>query len=256
MAWKKKPRFKAPEGEFERLTQENSIEVAFDAQATLPLDIGIELPDGRMQPIVKRGTKIPFRRSEMYSTAAAYQTSVEMHFLLGNRPLAKDNMTIGRVRLRDIRWSNQGLPMIDALVGMDDGVLFVGSNNLDRTTDKGAVSEAREHIAKRDIEALSADAKAHEDADARWRAYIEESDSGRILISETADIYAAAKKKMTFAQKRSHNKIVNRLCKTLNSPIGKLDDEAIDRFRADMATLKDSLPRLKSLQAQVMGWYR
>ena len=57
MAWKKKPRFKAPEGEFERLTQENSIEVAFDAQATLPLDIGIELPDGRMQPIVKRGTK-------------------------------------------------------------------------------------------------------------------------------------------------------------------------------------------------------
>ena len=142
MAWKKKPRFKAPEGEFERLTQENSIEVAFDAQATLPLDIGIELPDGRMQPIVKRGTKIPFRRSEMYSTAAAYQTSVEMHFLLGNRPLAKDNMTIGRVRLRDIRWSNQGLPMIDALVGMDDGVLFVGSNNLDRTTDKGAVSEA------------------------------------------------------------------------------------------------------------------
>ena len=61
---------------------------------------------------------------------------------------------------------------------------------------------------------------------------------------------------MTFAQKRSHNKIVNRLCKTLNSPIGKLDDETIDRFRADMATLKDSLPRLKSLQAQVMGWYR
>lgn len=256
MARTKKPRFKAPEGAFDRLTPENSIEVVFDAREKLPLDIGIELPDGRMQPLVKRGEKIPFRHSEMYSTAAAYQTAVEMRFLLGNRPLAKDNLTIGRVRLREIRWSNQGLPMLDVLVGADAGTLFVGSNNLDRTTDKGAVFESRERITQEDIDALLRDAADNEETDAKWRAYIEESDKARLLVSEAADIYAAAKKKMTFVQKRSYNKVVNRLCKTLNSPIKKLDEESVGLFRADVATIQASLPRLRTLQAQVMGWYR
>lgn len=256
MARTKKPRFKAPEGAFDRLTPENSIEVVFDAHEKLPLDIGIELPDGRMQPLVKRGKKIPFRHSEMYSTAAAYQTSVEMHFVIGNRPLAKDDMTIGRVRLRKIRWSNQGLPMLDVLVGADAGTLFVGSNNLDRTTDKGAVFESRKRITQEDIDALLHDAVDNEAADAQWRAYIEESDEARLLVSEAADVYAAAKKKMTFAQKRSHNKVINRLCKTLNSPIEKLGEESIRLFQADVATIQASLPRLRALQAQVMEWYR
>ena len=122
---RKKTRFKAPEGEFKRLTPDNSVRIAFEAEGKLPVDIGIELQDRRMQPIVKRGERIPFRHNEMYSTAAAYQTAVEMHFIVGNRPLAKDNMTIGRVRLREIRWSNQGLPMLDVLVGMDGATLSV-----------------------------------------------------------------------------------------------------------------------------------
>lgn len=256
MPRKKKTRFKAPEGEFKRLTPDNSVRIAFEAEGKLPVDIGIELPDGRMQPIVKRGEKIPFRHNEMYSTAAAYQTAVEMHFVVGNRPLAKDNMTIGRVRLREIRWSNQGLPMLDVLVGMDGATLSVGSNNLDRMVDKGAVSDMRERITKQDIESLIADAQANECTDEKWRAYIKESDEARLFISEIADVYAAAKKKMTFAQKRSHNKTVNRLCKTLNSPIKKLDDGSIEQFRTDAAALKESLPHLKTLQSQVMGWYR
>lgn len=256
MARKKGIRFKAPEGEFDRLTSNNSIAIPFEVEGKLPLDIGIELPDGRMQPLVKRGTEIPFRHSEMYSTAAAYQTSVEMHFVIGNRPLAKDNMTIGRVRLREIRWSNQGLPMLDVLVGMDNRSLLVGSNNLDRKADKGAVSEARDNIAKKDIESLVADAYTSEQTDRKWRDYIEKSDEARLLVSEMADIYAMAKKKMGFAQKRSHKKVVNRLCKTLNTPIRKLDDGAIEQFQADMESLKRSRPQLQALQAQVMKWYR
>ena len=149
---KKKPQFKAPEGEFERLSEVNSVQIPLAIEGgKLPLDIGIELPDGRMQALVKRGEAIPFWHSEVYSTAIAYQTAVEAHFLLGNRPLAKDNKTLGRIRLRDIRWSNQGIPMIDMLVGMDaDGVLSLGSNNLDRKKRQGRGHGAeRPHFCRR-----------------------------------------------------------------------------------------------------------
>ncbi len=253
----KKPRYRAPEGAFERLTEENSMSIPFAAPGKkLPLDIGIELPDGRMQILVKRGTELPIRHNEMYSTASAYQTSVELHFLLGNRPLAKDNLTIGKIRLRDIRWSNQGLPALDVLVAYDGKTLSIGSNNLDRTRDKGAVTDACSGISGQDVEQMLADAKQHEQADEAWRLYIKETDEGRQLINELADMYAAAKKKMSFTQKRAHNKVVNRVCKALNSPLKKMDDAAIDQYRCDIAELKASMPHLRTLQSQVMGWYK
>lgn len=252
----KKPRYRAPEGEFARLTDENSFRLSFAPEKKLPVDIGIELPDGRMQVLVKRGKSLPFQHNEMYSTASAYQTSVEMHFLVGNRPLAKDNQTIGRIRLNNIRWSNQGLPALDVLVEVRKGTLAIGSNNLDRTRDKGAVSDVCAGLSADDIEKLLADARDNEERDAAWQSYIAETDDGRQLINELADMYAAAKKKMSFSQKREHNKIVNRVCKALNSPLKKMDDESIAQYRADIEALKASMPHLRTLQAQVMGWYK
>lgn len=255
---KKKPQFKAPEGEFERLSEVNSVQIPLACEdGKLPLDIGIELPDGRMQALVKRGESIPFWHSEVYSTAIAYQTAVEAHFLIGNRPLAKDNKTLGRIRLRDIRWSNQGIPMIDMLVGMDtQGMLSLGSNNLDRKKDKGAVMEQNGPIDTDEVNALLADAQAHEEEDEEWRAYLKETDDARVFINELADIYVVAKKKMGFAQKYAHNKVVNRVCKALNSPVKKMDEKSIAQFREDMETLRTNLPKLHQLRASVMSWYR
>lgn len=258
MAKKKKKIDRAPEGEFERLSEENSIKVnvALENQ-TLPLDIGIELPDGRMQTLVKKGEPLPFWHSEIYSTAVAYQTAVEARFLLGNRPLAKDNKTLGRIRLNNIRWSNQGIPMIDMLVSMDkSGTLFLGSNNLDRAKDKGAVIEQSADISIEEIRALDESARMHKEEDEAWRAYLKESDEARLFINELANVYAFAKKKMGFTQKRAHNKVVNRVCKVLNTPIKRLSEESIAQFRDDMQTLHDDLPRLHQLKAAVMKWYR
>lgn len=255
---KKKPQFKAPEGQFERLSEVNSVRIPVELEnGKLPVDIGIELPDGRMQVLVKRNEPIPFWHSEMYSTAIAYQTAVEAHFLLGNRPLAKDNLSLGRIRLRNIRWSNQGLPMIDMLVGMDgQGTLSLGSNNLDRTEDKGAVISQSGPISADDLRRLAENAESHQAEDEEWRTYLKESDEARQFINELADIYIVAKKKMGFAQKHAHNKVVNRVCKVLNSPVKKLTPQSIAQFREDIATLKASLPQLHQLRAAVMRWYR
>ncbi len=246
----KKPIKRAPEGEFERLSDTNSFRIPIETGTKkLPVDIGIELPDGRMQILVKHGKPIPFKHHEMYSTAAAYQTAVEMHFLMGNRPLAKDNLTIGRVKLRNIRWSNQGIPALDILVEFDGSSLAIGSNNLDRTKDKGAVVCNLGKIDRTDIDELLDSARSNAETDEEWRNLIRQTDEGRLLINELADAYALAKRSLSFSQKREHNKVVNRVCKTLNSPLQKLDAESITQFRADMEILNRTLPYLNRLNA-------
>ena len=95
-----------------------------------PLSLGIETLGGVMTTLIPRNTTIPTRKSEMFSTAADSQTSVEVHVLQGERPLARDNRTLGRFHLDGIPPAPRGVPQIEVTFDIDaNGIVNVSAKD-------------------------------------------------------------------------------------------------------------------------------
>src|SRR4051795_11380018 len=96
-----------------------------------PLSLGIETLGGVFTKLIERNTTIPTRKSEIFSTAADNQPGVEVHVLQGERPLAKDNKTIGRIQLTDIPPAPRGVPQVEVTFDIDaNGILHVSAKDL------------------------------------------------------------------------------------------------------------------------------
>ena len=89
-----------------------------------PLSLGIEIMGGRMNTLIERNTTIPTSKSQVYSTAADNQPSVDIHVLQGERPMASDNKTLGRFQLTDIPPAPRGIPQIEVTFDIDKMVLL------------------------------------------------------------------------------------------------------------------------------------
>src|ERR1019366_2394385 len=96
-----------------------------------PLSLGIETMGGVMTTLIPRNTTIPTRKSEIFSTASDSQTSVEVHVMQGERPMARDNKTIGRFHLTDLPPAPRGVPQIEVTFDIDaNGILHVSAKDL------------------------------------------------------------------------------------------------------------------------------
>ena len=96
-----------------------------------PLSLGVETLGGAMTVLIPRNTTIPTKKSEIFSTAADNQTAVEIHVLQGERPLAKDNRTLGRFQLVGIQPAPRGLPQIEVTFDIDaNGILNVSAKDV------------------------------------------------------------------------------------------------------------------------------
>ncbi len=137
-----------------------------------PLSLGIETLGGVMTALIPRNTTIPSRKSEVFSTASDNQTSVEVHVLQGERPLARDNRTLGRFHLDGIPAAPRGLPQVEVAFDIDaNGIVHVSAK--DRATGKeqrititGASGLSRDDVDRmvRDAEAHAADDRSRRDA--------------------------------------------------------------------------------------------
>ncbi|MBM3939416.1 MAG: molecular chaperone DnaK [SAR202 cluster bacterium] len=139
-----------------------------------PLTLGIETLGGVMTPLIKRNTTIPTSKSEVFTTAADGQTSVEVHVLQGERPMANQNKTIGRFSLDGIPPSPRGMPQIEVTFDIDaNGILNVSAK--DRATGKSQriTITASSGLAKDEVEKLVREAEAHVEEDRRARELIE-----------------------------------------------------------------------------------
>jgi molecular chaperone DnaK len=139
-----------------------------------PLSLGIETLGGVMTTLITRNTTIPTRKSETFSTAADSQTSVEVHVLQGERPLARDNRTLGRFQLVGIMPAPRGVPQIDVTFDIDaNGMVNVSA------TDKGTGKEqkititASSGLSKDEVERMMKDAESHAEEDKKRREEIE-----------------------------------------------------------------------------------
>ncbi|MER3396938.1 MAG: molecular chaperone DnaK [Chloroflexota bacterium] len=139
-----------------------------------PLTLGIETLGGVMTPIIPRNTTIPVRKSQIFTTAADNQTSVEIHVLQGERPLAKDNRSVARFILDGIPPAPRGVPQIEVTFEIDvNGILTVSAKDLATGREQRVVVQPSSGLTKEEIERMVKEAEAHAEEDRRRRELIE-----------------------------------------------------------------------------------
>jgi molecular chaperone DnaK len=139
-----------------------------------PLSLGIETLGGVMTTLIPRNTTIPTRKSEVFSTAADSQTSVEVHVLQGERPLARDNRTLGRFQLIGIPPAPRGVPQIEVTFDIDaNGIVNVSAKDLGTGKEQKITITASSGLSKDEVDRMMKDAESHAEDDKRRKEEIE-----------------------------------------------------------------------------------
>jgi molecular chaperone DnaK len=139
-----------------------------------PLSLGIETLGGVMTTLITRNTTIPTRKSETFSTAADSQTSVEVHVLQGERPLARDNRTLGRFQLVGIPAAPRGVPQIEVTFDIDaNGMVNVSAKDLGTQKEQKITITASSGLSKDEVDRMMREAESHSDEDKKRRSAIE-----------------------------------------------------------------------------------
>jgi molecular chaperone DnaK len=139
-----------------------------------PLTLSIETQGGVATPMIPRNTTIPTRKTETFSTAADNQTSVEVHVLQGERPLARDNRTLGQFQLTGIPPAPRGVPQIEVTFDIDaNGILNVSAKDLATGKDQRIQITSSSGLSKEDVQRMAQEAEAHAAEDKEKREQIE-----------------------------------------------------------------------------------
>ncbi len=139
-----------------------------------PLTLGIETLGGVMTPLIPRNTTIPTRKSEIFSTAADNQPSVEVHVLQGERPLASENKSLGRFVLDGIPPAPRGVPQIEVTFDIDaNGILHVSAKDLGSGKEQRITIQAGSGLSKEEVDRLVREAEIHAEEDRRKREEVE-----------------------------------------------------------------------------------
>ncbi len=151
-----------------------------------PLSLGIETMGGVYDVIIEANSTIPTKKSKVYSTAADNQPSVEIHVLQGERPMAKDNRTVGRFILDGIPPAPRGVPQIEVSFDIDaNGILHVYAKDKGTGKEQSIRIEASTGLSKEEVERMKAEAQANAEADKQARERVEKLNAADTLIFQT-----------------------------------------------------------------------
>ncbi len=151
-----------------------------------PLSLGVETLGGVMTVLIERNTTIPVKKSEIFSTAEDNQTAVDVHVLQGERPMAADNMSLGRFRLEGIPASPRGIPQIEVSFDIDaNGILNVAAQDRATSKEQRVTITASTNLGKGDIDRMVRDAREHESDDRNRRELIELRNQADSLAYQT-----------------------------------------------------------------------
>ncbi|HUX00395.1 MAG: molecular chaperone DnaK [Phycisphaerae bacterium] len=148
-----------------------------------PLSLGIETLGGVMTALVEKNTTIPTGKKETFSTAADNQTSVEIHVLQGERPMARDNRTLGRFQLTGLPPAPRGLPQIEVSFDLDaDGILNVSAKDLGTGKVQSIKIQQSSGLSKEEVEKMKREADSHAEEDKKLRTLIEKRNQADALV--------------------------------------------------------------------------
>jgi molecular chaperone DnaK len=152
----------------------------------IPLSLGIETMGGVFTKLIDANTTIPTKKSEVFSTAADNQPSVEIHVLQGERAMANDNKTLGRFQLTDIPPAQRGVPQIEVTFDIDaNGIMNISANDTGTGKQQSIKIEASSGLSDEEIQRMKAEAEANAEADNKRREEAELVNKADSLIFQT-----------------------------------------------------------------------
>jgi len=207
-----------------------------------PLSLSIETVGGVATRLVERNTTIPVRYSKIFTTAAPYQRSVEIHVLQGERPMAKDNKTIGKFKLKGIKAAPAGIPQIEVTFDIDvNGILKVSAKDLDTGKEQSITITDNERMSDAQIEEAIRDAEEHIQQDGIRRQAVGISFEANNCLSRAETALSKVKKKLPKEEKKQIKADIASLRKLLvKVKPDKMMESDISSIRAAIHQLNSS----------------
>jgi len=196
-----------------------------------PLSLGIETLGGVRTVLIPRNTTIPTRKSEVFSTAADNQTSVEVHVLQGERDMARDNRTLGRFHLDGIPPAPRGMPQIDVTFDIDaNGIVHVSAQDKATGKEQKITITASSGLSEGEIDGLVEQAEKHADEDKTRRKAAEVRNEADSLVYQTEKLLEEHGEKVPVSTKNEIEAAVEKVKEALKGE----DDAAIESARDEL----------------------
>jgi molecular chaperone DnaK len=216
-----------------------------------PLSLSIETVGGVATRLVERNSTLPTRYSRVFSTAAPYQRDVEIHVLQGERPMAKDNKTVGKFKLKGIRRAPAGVPQIEVTFDIDaNGILKVSAKDLDTGKEQSITITADDRMSDAEIEQAIRDAQQYAGQDSMRRDALELTNEAQSLLSKSQQALKNGGKQVEKEEKKQIKKDCNALQKLLTKfRVDKVTEEKM----AEIRNAKENLERSGARVREVYG---
>jgi molecular chaperone DnaK len=207
-----------------------------------PLTLGVETLGGVMTPLIQRNTTIPTRKTETFSTAADSQTSVEIHVLQGERPMAKDNRALGKFHLIGIPPAPRGIPQIEVTFDIDaNGILNVSAKDTGTGKEQKITITSSSGLNKDEVERMTREGELHAEEDKRRKEEIE--------IKNKADSMIYSVEKML---KENREKISDDDAKTIESALEEAKKSVTDGDTGKITAALETLTTASHKLAEAM----
>ena len=193
-----------------------------------PLSLGIETLGGVFTKLIDRNTTIPSRKSEIFSTAADNQTSVEVHVLQGEREMAKDNRTLGRFHLVGIPPAPRGIPQVEVAFDIDaNGIVNVSAKDMGTGKEQNITITASSGLADEDIDRMVSDAETHSQEDKERRKKVEARNQLDGLVYSTEKGFEEHREKLADSDRADLEKALEEARKALEADDASEIEQAV-----------------------------
>ncbi|MEM5877371.1 MAG: molecular chaperone DnaK [Candidatus Aenigmatarchaeota archaeon] len=209
----------------------------------IPISLGVETMGDVFAKVVEANTTIPTKKSQVFSTASDYQTTVEIHILQGERPLASSNKSLGRFYLSGIPPAPRGVPQIEVTFDIDaNGILSVSAKEIKSGKEASIRIEGASNLSKDEIEKMKEEARRYEEEDKQKLEVIQKINQADAIVHNAENFIRENKDKVSEEDSQQVYQVINKIKESVNQKDVSNLDSYLSELSSVMAKIYASIP--------------